>query len=118
MAEDVKYGPIFFLGAGASVAAGVPATFELVDCFFKELEGRKESKKLGFLEKLVKTLEDSELGKDGVDVELLLETLNQLEAVSECIPLKFFEKGKCVLGDSYGSEATELRNELQNFIKN
>jgi hypothetical protein len=117
MAEEVKYGPLFFLGAGASVAAGVPATFELVDCFLEELKSRNEPKKLEFLKKLVETLEESELGQNGVDVELLLEALNQLESVSDCIPLKFFERGKCVLGDDYKLEATELRKELQDFIK-
>jgi hypothetical protein len=117
MAEDAKYGPLFFLGAGASVAAGVPATFELVDGFLKELENNKESKKLEFLKQVVTTLKKGELGKNGVDVELLLEALSQMESASECIPLKFFQKGKCILGDDYKSEATELRRELQDFIK-
>jgi hypothetical protein len=117
MAEDVKYGPLFFLGAGASVAAGVPATFELVDCFLEELKSRNETKRLEFLEKILKTLKESELGQKGVDVELLLEALGQLEAVSECIPLKFFKKGECILGNNFESEATELRKELQNIIK-
>jgi hypothetical protein len=117
MTENAKGGPIFFLGAGASVAAGVPATFELVDCFLQELESGDEYRKLGFLKKLLETLKESELGKNGVDVELLLEALSQLESVSECIPLKFFRRGKCILGDGYKSEATELRKKLQDFIK-
>jgi hypothetical protein len=117
MAEEAKHGNLFFLGAGASVAADVPATFKLVECFLRELESREESKKLEFLKKLLLTLRKCELGQNGVDVELLLETLNQLESLSECIPLKFFENGKCILGDNFEIEATELRKELQNFIK-
>ena len=73
---------------------------------------------LGHLSKILEILENSELSSNGkVDVELLLEALDQLENLDECIPLSFFRVKNCVLGSNIDSLASNLKNKLQDFIK-
>lgn len=109
---------LFFLGAGASVAADVPDTFNLVTKFLKDLEIRKRNSEIEKCRIILKTLEESGLGPDGkVDVELLLEALDQLENVNECIPLKFFSLGQSILNGEIESDASNLKKDLKDFIK-
>ena len=110
---------LFFLGAGASVAAGVPDTFNLVNEFLKDLEMRRKNSDLLFCKKILEILEKSELASDGkVDVELLLEALDQLENIEECIPLKFIdEHGDYNLSLHSRSDIDRLKKELKDFIK-
>ncbi|MFB3888171.1 MAG: hypothetical protein ACE14S_01660 [Candidatus Bathyarchaeia archaeon] len=73
---------VFFLGAGASVKAGVPDTFGLVDSFKESLT--KNPDQLKAVVKIIEILESwkKEQGPNApeVDVELLLETLERLES--------------------------------------
>lgn len=117
--ETVEPELLFFLGAGASVAAGVPDTFNLVNEFLQDLEKRRKKPELEHCKKILEILEKSELASDGkVDVELLLEALDQLENINDCIPLKFFRVSDCVLGPYIESRAKRhLKNELEGFIK-
>ena len=118
MEEDKEPKLLFFLGAGASVPAGVPETFELVNQFLKDLEERKTSKELDLSKKILGVLQKSELAQDGrVDIELLLESVDQLEKLRDCIPLRFFERGDCVLGSDIESDVSELKKEIRDFIK-
>ena len=65
---------VFFFGAGASMAAGVPDTKGFVDAFRKSLEGHPED--LADLDGLLKVL--SQAGQQA-DVEALLEALDFLD---------------------------------------
>jgi len=119
MSETTEPEFLFFLGAGASVAAGVSDTFNLVNDFLRDLETtNREKSKLEQCKKILEILEKSELASDGkVDVELLLEALDQLENINECIPLSFFRVNECVLGSDMKSHANYLKKKLQDFIK-
>jgi len=116
--EDIEPEFLFILGAGASVAAGVPDTFNLVSEFLKHLKTGQKNSELEHCKEILKILEKSELASDGkVDVELLLEALDQLENIDECIPLKFFRAKDCVFGSEIESYASRLKKKLQDFIK-
>lgn len=105
---------LFFLGAGASVAAGVPDTFKLVDEFLIDLKAKKKKENLEFCKKILRLLVRSGLASDGkVDVELLLETFDQLENLANCIPLKFFKSARAKL--HYVVESQAKRTELDNL---
>lgn len=72
--QDVGHGVVFFFGAGASIAAGVPDTSGFVQTFRKSLENEQ-----GLLEDVDGILEV--LGKGGKkeDVEALLEAFDYLD---------------------------------------
>lgn len=65
---------VFFLGAGASVKAGVPDTFSFVDEFVCAITDEREK---STVLRIIKTLEDWRKSK--IDIELLLETLTKLQ---------------------------------------
>jgi len=65
---------VFFLGAGASVKAGVPDTYSFVQEYKKSL---KETETGTTIEEVVKTLKEWK-GSE-IDIELLLETLTKLK---------------------------------------
>ena len=67
---------VFFLGAGASVAAGVPDTYSFVKEFIKDIGENANGGEA--IEKIVRTLEVWKKSK--IDIELLLETLTKLDA--------------------------------------
>lgn len=70
MEEDREPRILFFLGAGASVAAGVPETFQLVDEFLKDLEEKKKKWEPDLVRKMLEILGKSQITQDGrVDVE-------------------------------------------------
>ena len=79
---------IFFLGAGASVAAGIPDTYSFVKAFRDSIgdNAKKET-----FEKIIQTLEGWR-GSE-IDIELLLETLTKLETKEAEPLLPFFEGG-------------------------
>lgn len=101
---------IFFLGAGASVAADVPDTYSFVKKFRDNIgdNAKKET-----IEKIIQTLERWK-GSE-IDVELLLETLTKLETKEEEPLLHFFEGGKFIL--SGYSPKKPLIEDLKDFIK-
>ena len=101
---------ILFLGAGASIAAGVPDTYLFVTEFINFMgEGSKKDT----IEKIVQVLRDSRRSK--IDVELLLETLTKLEKKADEPLLRFYEGGDFIL-KGY-SEKDPIIGDLKDFIK-
>ena len=108
---------IFFLGAGASVAAGVPDTFGLVDAFKSKIASQREN--LLALNKILEVLNEwkCERGdtKGKVDIELLLETIEKLENRNQDVLLKFHTITGYAL-EEY-ADKKPLKDELKDFIK-
>jgi len=111
---------VFFLGAGASVAAGVPDTHGIVDEFRKH--NRKHYRdwpdRHRTIEKIIEILQKNrkELGLDKrVDVELLLETLERLDRREQELVLWFYKLDEYMLADF--PEKRPLIVELKEFIK-
>lgn len=116
MSSTEKQEVIFFLGAGASVKAGVPDTFGLVDKFKEILVS--EPSDLTAIEKILAILKSWKgklLGGEDIDVELLLETLEQLDAKDQDILLQFHTVGQYALAGY--SPKRPLKEQLKNFIK-
>ena len=101
---------VFFFGAGASVAAGVPDTYSFVQEFKENIEntGKKAT-----IEKIINTLKVWK-GTE-IDVELLLETLTKLKDKEQEPLLRFYTDCKFILGDYFEKEP--LINDLKDFIK-
>jgi hypothetical protein len=102
---------IFFLGAGASVAAEVPDTYSFVEEFRDSIS---DAAKKGTINQIIKTLEVWKGSK--IDIELLLETLTKLERKDEEPLTSFFGGGKFVLSDL--TQIETLIKDLKDFIKN
>ena len=49
---------LFFLGAGASVNAGVPDTFKFVSEFTKYIRNKQQPEKIHTLEAVIKTIKE------------------------------------------------------------
>lgn len=108
---DIKTSEVvFFLGAGASVAAGVPDTYAFVDEYIKSIQDpiKKET-----IEKIVQTLKEWKYSN--VDIELLLETLTKLDNKEREPLLQFYKNGNFVLEGN--SEKKPLISGLRDFIK-
>ena len=111
MKDNIKSSQVvFFLGAGASVAAKVPDTHSFVKEFIESI-GEPDKKKT--IKKVVSTLEKWK-GTD-IDVELLLETLTKLEKKEQEALLQFYEGGNFIL-ERYSAKKP-LINDLKDFIK-
>jgi hypothetical protein len=104
---------IFFLGAGASVNAGVPDTFGFVSKFKESLA--ENSEQLKAYEKILEILKSWRKGQGPfapeVDVELLLETLERLENREQDILLKFHQVS------SYALDGFALKKPLKDQLK-
>lgn len=112
MTTEIKSSEIvFFLGAGASVAAGVPDTYSFVNKFIDNL---RDPNKEETIKKIVQILENGKEPKK-IDVEDLLETLTKLENREQESLLKFYDVGDFIL-KGY-SEKEPLINDLKDFIK-
>jgi hypothetical protein len=101
---------VFFLGAGASVKAGVPTTFSFVDAYINSIKDPSEKKTIT---KIVSTLKKWKKSK--IDIELLLETMTKLQDRDEEPLLSFYRDGIFILGGAYEKEP--LINGLKDFIK-
>lgn len=103
---------VFFLGAGASVHAGVPDTFSFVKKYIEELHDPDKKKTI---KKIAEVLENQ--SKQKVDIELLLETLTKLENRKTEPLLHFFniDDKNFILKDY--PEKTSLIKDLKDFIK-
>ncbi len=101
---------VFFFGAGASVAAGVPTTFSFVNEFVESIQ---DPEKKATIIKIVETLETWR--KEKIDIELLLDTLTKLNEKDQEPLLPFFPGGTYLLKDYYEKEP--LINDLKDFIK-
>ncbi|NJD03972.1 MAG: hypothetical protein FIA99_15550 [Ruminiclostridium sp.] len=101
---------MFFIGAGASVAANVPDTYSFVKEFIDNIN---EGDKKDTIKKIVQTLKDWKNTK--IDVELLLETLTKLQNKQDEPLLRFYKGGDFIL-EGY-SEKKPLIDDLKDFIK-
>lgn len=109
---------VFFLGAGASVNAGVPDTYAFVNEFINSIPmnpyGKNvEPQKKTTIKKIVQILKEWK-GTE-IDIELLLETLTKLENKEQEPLLRFFEGGDFILKDY--SEKKPMIDDLKDFIK-
>ena len=111
MTTDIESSEVvFFMGAGASVAAGVPDTYSFVEQFIESIEdlNKKET-----IEKIVQTLKKWK-GTE-IDIELLLETLIKLRDRKFEPLLKFYQQKEFIL-KGYSNKKPLIDN-LKDFIK-
>lgn len=101
---------ILFLGAGASIAGGVPDTYSFVTEFINHI---REPNKKETIKKVVQVLKDWK-GSE-IDVELLLETLTKLQNKKQ-EPLLLFYKNRDFILREY-SEKEPIIDDLKDFIK-
>lgn len=101
---------VFFLGAGASIAANVPDTYSFVAEFINNLKSPQKKKTIEKITEILKIWKGTD-----IDIELLLETLTKLENKEQEPLLQFYENGNFLL-DEY-SEKKPLIDDLKNFIK-
>jgi hypothetical protein len=118
---------IFFFGAGASVDAGVPTTFEFVKHFKQSLENHPVFNLTQTFENVEKVLMQwvkerkesagihAELLPEKVDIELLMEALDRLSMPDEEFLLKFYTAFKNPVGEIH--DVKELLERLKDFIK-
>lgn len=118
LGEDI----IFFLGAGASVDAGIPDTYQFVEDF-KRIIKKKDS---GLSEQLLRILEIREgfneinfgAKEKEVDVEQLLETLSRLANKDKDVLLDFYEEKLLNKGLKQDAQVFQkLRRLLEDFIR-
>jgi hypothetical protein len=116
---------IFFLGAGASVPAGVPDTRSFIygkttkDDTGGFLENIKKSGIEGerkVLEALLERLE-GKLGKKQIDLEKVLESITELNNLSESVLPEFFEEKKFIFDQEDLKHLRNLEKKLREFIR-
>lgn len=101
---------IFFLGAGASVAAGVPDTYSFIKEFIDSIQNRDKRRMIEEIVQILRNWKNSD-----IDVELLLEALTKLENKEQEPLLRFYQGGDFVLRGYPDKEP--LINYLKDFIK-
>ncbi len=107
---------LFFLGAGASVMAGVPATEEMVDRFLESLKANQLADRT--LKEIVSRLRhwSKESEKRPItDIELLLQVLERLQRPYEDPLTLFFSKAKYDLEEAFPK--ANLVRSLRTFMK-
>ena len=104
---------VFLLGAGASVAAGVPDTVKFVMDFVEDTRAKNEEQ-VATLERVLAVLEKFS-DPEPVDVELLLRTLTELQNKEKDVLLRFYEGGRFIL--SGASEKKPLIDGLKEYIR-
>jgi len=100
---------VFLLGAGASVKAGVPATYSFVSEFVSSLEGNAKEVVVEIIDILRKWK------KDEIDIELLLETMVKLNTKENEPLIQFYEGSNFKIKDI--SLIDILITRLKDFIK-
>jgi hypothetical protein len=108
---------IFFLGAGASVPAGVHDVRALLDDFIYWLTSNSKLQESEIISKIKDRIEQWLLQQNtdrAVDIELLLETLEKLENADDDILLDFYQDKKFILNNLKG---TNLSTDLKYFIR-
>ena len=105
---------VFFLGAGASIPAGVPDTKKFVEEFEKYAQGNLAEEEFKTISDIIKILQEWKK-EEGVDIELLLETLIKLENKEDEPMLQFYEGGNFKLSAYPGEKP--LIEALKDFIK-
>ncbi len=108
---------LFFLGAGASVAAKVPDTYGIVSEFTDKI--RDFPDQFRTISRIMQVLREHQaelrLTNGRVDVELLLEALERLEKRDHELVLWFHESCRYLLRDY--PRKRPLKEELQEFIR-
>ena len=100
---------VFLLGAGASVNAGVPATYS----FVKEFVDSSDEPDKTVIKGIIDVLEKWK--KENIDIELLLETLIKLDKRDNDPLIHFYEKSNCKIQDT--AHIGDLIVKLKDFIK-
>ena len=107
--DEASLYEVFFLGAGASVKAGVNTTFGLVEEFEASLTGQNDLSKV--LQEILVVLRQE---GHKVDIEELLQTIDRLEKREEDSLVKFYETKGFKLKNS--QLLPQLKTELKKFI--
>lgn len=107
---------VFFLGAGASVAAGIPAVGPMTEEFLEKI--KKDQSPCGAaLEEIMKRLERA-LARENpprkLDVELILQTVHRLIAHPKDELSEFFSDGHGLRPEAL----EQLKGEIEAFIRN
>lgn len=127
MSGDKSYSQIlFFLGAGASIDAGLVDVVELKHEFMRWLEKNSKSEHISLINDILVSLETwktKRSDKNPVDIEFLLEIIEKIENKDEDPLSEFYENKvlKLERNSSYNSIMKikkELSNEIKRFIKN
>ncbi|MFW5895441.1 MAG: SIR2 family protein [archaeon] len=105
---------IFFLGAGASINAGIPDTKTFVEKFQSYLEENnlEYSEKV---ENIVKNIEDTNLTKD---VEVLMEVLERKASLGSENPDPLLSLSEEEIADIDKDTSQDILDELRMFIRN
>ncbi len=107
---------VFFLGAGASVAAGIPAVGPMTEEFLEKIKKDKSSCGAA-LEEIMKRLERA-LARENpprkLDVELILQTVHRLIAHPKDELSEFFSDGHGLRPEAL----EQLKGEIESFIRN
>jgi hypothetical protein len=116
---------IFFLGAGASIPAGISGVVELVDDFKRWLEREGKRDHLDLTERILEVIQTSSKinnNSSKVDIEKLLDIAERLENSDKDIFLDFYENCIPRLRKSSGYHLISngnnlLTEEIKRFIK-
>jgi SIR2-like protein len=117
---------IIFLGAGASIYAGINGVIKLVEDFNEWLQLNRKVDYLDINRKIIDIIKKSESenmnGNTEIDIEDLLMTVEKLENSSKDILLDFYEGSFPILSTCNGYNLisggkTLLSQEIKNFIK-
>jgi hypothetical protein len=109
---------LFFLGAGASVPAGVSDVRGLVKEYIEWLISNSKKDQANRIEKVTRLIADWQMENKfnrKVDIELLLEAIENAERIEEDIVGIFFENEKDMVSEFKGNSINS--KELKMFIK-
>ncbi len=113
LTEDDAGQIAFFLGAGASIEAGVPDTFTFVAEFIAAISG-KEKEQVEQLVKLLQEWGNTQSTPRKVDIELLLQALQTLSNKDQELIIPFIDNPQLKLPSIDSAALLKL---LRNFIK-
>lgn len=105
---------VFFLGAGASVRAGVPDTYSFVK-EFKESLDKSEREIVGIIQEKLILWKKQRGEEERVDIELLMEVLDKLTRKDEEALLHFYEVKRFLLEGF--PEMNPLLDKIKDFVK-
>ena len=115
---------IFFLGAGASIEAGVPDTIKFIygikekdgiQGFIEYLEGKKLDNELNVLKIILKTLEEK--GNSTIDIELVLGTIIALNKKKNFELVYFYDPNTFKFNSEEEQILSKLEPRLKGFIR-
>ncbi len=107
---------MFLLGAGASVEAGVPDTYDIVEQFRKDIvDDANLRETVGIIVTKLEEWLSTQQPDQRLDVELLLETLDRLRYRDQDVLLSFYKTSGYLL-ERY-AEKTPMIDRLRDFIK-